>query len=595
MVTSWKLYDAIRGMASGGDKASTTTAVYIGRDSDGRDIVRLKGSGIATPVNGSMSASAKEGDTLSVDVSNGRLSVVGNLSDPGVGGEYVSEAVGASESAVREDMGQISTVAEGAAQTARGAASIANATAQHFWVDGQGVHVTQVTQDVFLEEPSGPNQLSNANGILLRDGRTYLASFATGGMDIYDGTGNGADDIVAQFTSEGARVGYPDSKNVLITSEGTYFNGDLGRSVGRIESVAVAHVEYSSRGIDSKVVEPGEPYEIVINKPLYPLSDGVRATVSLYWDTGQQVVGHRNFSFSAAGSQTFGGLTVSLAVVSDANFSLTIESDTSIELVNEWTYAIPGCFIRYPVAAYSPSYVFGSGSASGEYAFSAGTGTESTGEASFSEGVDTSASGEGAHAEGKGTTASGNYSHAEGYDTVASSITAHAEGDLSQAQANASHAQNEGTIAAKRSQTALGKYNVEDTAEGSFGQYAVIVGNGTGWTNRSNALTVDWSGNVACGTVNGIDIAAAVAGVTVFKGELSSQATLEGADYEAGWYWLVTASGTYAGNHCEPGDMVYAVADKGTAYSDDDFAVVQANQEALTNEEIEALLQAADA
>lgn len=38
------------------------------------------------------------------------------------------------------------------------------------------------------------------------------------------------------------------------------------------------------------------------------------------------------------------------------------------------------------------------------------------------------------------------------------------------------------------------------------GQYAAIIGNGTSDSARSNALTVKWSGDVECGTVNGVDL-----------------------------------------------------------------------------------------
>lgn len=70
----------------------------------------------------------------------------------------------------------------------------------------------------------------------------------------------------------------------------------------------------------------------------------------------------------------------------------------------------------------------------------------------------------------------GNYAFSEGYNTTASG--------------NYSHAQNIGTIASGSSQTALGKYNIEDTNE----IYSVIIGNGTKYT-PSNALTVDWYGD----------------------------------------------------------------------------------------------------
>ena len=60
-----------------------------------------------------------------------------------------------------------------------------------------------------------------------------------------------------------------------------------------------------------------------------------------------------------------------------------------------------------------------------------------------------------------------------------------------------------GTVAASSNQTALGRWNVEDAS----GDYALVIGNGTS-TTRGNALTVDWDGNVECGTVNGADIGA---------------------------------------------------------------------------------------
>ena len=49
------------------------------------------------------------------------------------------------------------------------------------------------------------------------------------------------------------------------------------------------------------------------------------------------------------------------------------------------------------------------------------------------------------------------------------------------------------TIADSNYQTAICKYNIADAAD----TYAFIIGNGTDNSNRANAFTVDWSGNVA--------------------------------------------------------------------------------------------------
>ena len=95
------------------------------------------------------------------------------------------------------------------------------------------------------------------------------------------------------------------------------------------------------------------------------------------------------------------------------------------------------------------------------------------------------------HAEGIKTKATGQASHAEGSNTTASKVGAHAEGYYSTASGDYSHSEGYYTIASKSYQHAQGKYNVEDTGN----KYAHIFGNGSAGNKRSNAHTVDWSGN----------------------------------------------------------------------------------------------------
>ncbi len=86
--------------------------------------------------------------------------------------------------------------------------------------------------------------------------------------------------------------------------------------------------------------------------------------------------------------------------------------------------------------------------------------------------------------------ASGDYSHSIGYSTAASGFISSASGFC--------------TIANRRSQVVFGEYNVLDTGGSSTntkGDYVEIVGNGTADNIRSNARTLDWSGNeVLAGT-----------------------------------------------------------------------------------------------
>ena len=95
----------------------------------------------------------------------------------------------------------------------------------------------------------------------------------------------------------------------------------------------------------------------------------------------------------------------------------------------------------------------------------------------------------------------GGYSSTFGADNEASALYAHAQGL--------------GSVAASANQTALGKYNVADNAD----TYALIVGNGTSDSARSNALAVKWdgtvehAGDVVTSTVS--DILTAASGVTI--------------------------------------------------------------------------------
>ena len=183
--------------------------------------------------------------------------------------------------------------------------------------------------------------------------------------------------------------------------------------------------------------------------------------------------------------------------------------------------------------------------ASGTSSHAEGQNTTASSDGSHSEGIRTTASGSVSHAEGYLTTASGNYSHAEGTssDTLPNTITSdstiddiiathneapfslamgigshveggdnlalggvsHAEGAMTiadgdqshteglhtRASSFCSHAEGQGTKASSGYQHAQGKYNIED----SYDTYAHIVGNGNDDSVRSNAHTLDWSGN----------------------------------------------------------------------------------------------------
>ena len=137
-------------------------------------------------------------------------------------------------------------------------------------------------------------------------------------------------------------------------------------------------------------------------------------------------------------------------------------------------------------------------------------------------GTSTTASGNYSHAQGYHTTARGAQSHAEGYYTEVSGQSSHAEGNHSIASGDNSHSEGVRTIAKNNCQHVFGKHNIADTSTNpptQIGNYVEIVGNGADTTHRSNARTLDWSGNevlaggLTCGgdvIANGINISEAI-------------------------------------------------------------------------------------
>lgn len=93
-------------------------------------------------------------------------------------------------------------------------------------------------------------------------------------------------------------------------------------------------------------------------------------------------------------------------------------------------------------------------------------------------------------AEGQESVASGATSHAEGWGTLAGSSCCHAEGNHTKALGVSSHASGYSTQANYGQQFVCGAYN--DNKSGN----AFEIGNGTANDARSNALTVDWDGDV---------------------------------------------------------------------------------------------------
>lgn len=108
------------------------------------------------------------------------------------------------------------------------------------------------------------------------------------------------------------------------------------------------------------------------------------------------------------------------------------------------------------------------------------------------------------HTEGSGNLAKGAGAHVEGASSIAAGADSHSEGVGNYSAGAISHTEGWGVIAGSSYQHVQGKWNIRDDNN----TYADIVGNGTADEARSNAYTLDWSGNgwfagkVSAGTVD---------------------------------------------------------------------------------------------
>ena len=135
------------------------------------------------------------------------------------------------------------------------------------------------------------------------------------------------------------------------------------------------------------------------------------------------------------------------------------------------------------------SHAEGSGTAIGQYSHAEGFSTVARVQYTHAEGYETKATKDASHAEGAYTEARGKYSHAEGYRTIADTDYSHAEGWHTYAQGYASHAGGTGTVAGFENQTAIGRYNNNQTDS------LFEIGNGTDEVH-SNAFRVTEDGKV---------------------------------------------------------------------------------------------------
>lgn len=206
------LTDLIKAIKEVQDKTEPyDTQAVVEQIEDGKVWVRIPGSDTTTPVE--MTVDAKEGDTVQVRVSGGTAFLTGNATAPPTDDTKADEAVGIAEGAAK--------VAESASEMAVIVSEIAGNTAQHFWMTEEGTdtgaHITEVTQEEFLADPTngGGNLLARSNGIAVRDGLTDLATFSAETVEI----GKNAETSQVYLSNRRALMGWSANTGYMFRSQ----------------------------------------------------------------------------------------------------------------------------------------------------------------------------------------------------------------------------------------------------------------------------------------------------------------------------------------------------------------------------------------
>lgn len=252
------------------------------------------------------------------------------------------------------------------------------------------------------------------------------------------------------------------------------------------------------------------------------INESVDINAKLFYG-GHDVVIRKNFSFTIGSSETYSWeINVTQPQTIQAYMYFKYDGNKTINVYcssNLSSTELEDCDVTasYNIEASSPTYSFGyRNDLSGGYV--------------FAQGSDNTVSGNFSHVTGANNTVSGNYAFVHGYNNTCSTDY----------------------------QTVIGKYN-------GTGNYAFIIGNGykynqggMTWIIDSNALTVDWDGNIkSAGALTMEDHATPVgwytivpnsSGGTIDKLSGTTFASISGSAYTpTAGRWLIIASARYSG------------------------------------------------
>lgn len=203
--------------------SGTTTTLYgtaVSDSTDGRVDVVLDGNVIAdgsddNVLNMDAVVAVSKNDRVIITIVDGVPVVTGVIGYGDSVSAYMTELA---DLADRAD-----TAAQDAQKLADEAKEVADATDQHFWSDGSGVHVSDTDKNA----EGSHNILLNSFGFLLRAARNNLVSITKSAVTFYDGNGNEANNVTAHFGTDNATLGKANDWHSRMDSGGfTIYVGD---------------------------------------------------------------------------------------------------------------------------------------------------------------------------------------------------------------------------------------------------------------------------------------------------------------------------------------------------------------------------------
>ena len=473
------------------------TSATVTRIENGVAWVHIPGGVRETPVK--LTIAAKAGDNVQVRVSGGRAFMVGNATAPPTDDRVATQALTETKT--------INKVVKAVQAAADKAARVAGNTNQYFWHTSTGsdtgAHITEIPQEDFLEDPAngGGNLLARSNGVAIRNGLNELAQFTSNMVLFNDEDGN----RVSSFGASGTRIGKNGNANLELNNLGFVGFDENNYEVFRLQFANASGIAEITEHGDS-VVNTNVDMQTFQDFTAYLSNTPVQNTqiyhvIHAFIDfNGRDATCHlqttpRTYNRDSSSSRQT--VPYRIEVISGNNIAYLSLSERYVEYSPDSSFvdittshsaakilAIQVDTILSVDASTVPSYTFGTRTDArtryGGYSFTSGRNNSATGNDAVAMGKDNVASGEWSHVAGAGNTASGMWSFAEGNGNAASGARSHAAGG--------------DTTASSNDQFVIGRRNIDDPND----QYAFIIGNGDyAEETNSNALTVDWAGNVA--------------------------------------------------------------------------------------------------